>query len=51
MTKTATAQRQRTPEPLNRKLDSFILDAALAALTEHGYAAMNMDDVAARGEM
>ena len=51
MTKTAAAQRQRTPGRLNRKLDSFILDAALATLTEHGYPATNMDDVAARGEM
>jgi AcrR family transcriptional regulator len=40
--------RQRTEGRLDRSRDPAILDAALAALTEHGYEATNMNDVAAR---
>jgi AcrR family transcriptional regulator len=40
--------RQRTDGRLDRSRDPAILDAALAALTEHGYAATNMNDIAAR---
>ncbi|RRR48172.1 TetR/AcrR family transcriptional regulator [Mycolicibacter terrae] len=40
--------RQRTDGRLDRSRDSAILDAALAALTEHGYNGTNMNDVATR---
>src|ERR1700761_3510794 len=40
--------RQRTVGRLDRSRDPAILNAALAALTEHGYDATNMDDIAAR---
>jgi len=40
--------RQRTVGRLDRSRDPAILNAALAALTENGYDATNMDDVAAR---
>lgn len=40
--------RQRTVGRLDRSRDSAILNAALAALTENGYDATNMDDIAAR---
>ncbi|MCV7408775.1 TetR family transcriptional regulator [Mycobacterium florentinum] len=40
--------RQRTVGKLDRSRDPAILNAALAALTENGYDATNMDDIAAR---
>ncbi|OBI79052.1 TetR/AcrR family transcriptional regulator [Mycobacterium sp. E740] len=40
--------RRRTEGRLDRSMDPAILDAALAALKEHGYDATNMNDVAAR---
>jgi AcrR family transcriptional regulator len=40
--------RQRTEGRLDRSRDPAILNAALAALTEHGYDATNMNDIAAR---
>jgi AcrR family transcriptional regulator len=40
--------RQRTVGRLDRSRDPAILNAALAALTENGYDATNMDDIAAR---
>ncbi|MCV7431610.1 TetR/AcrR family transcriptional regulator [Mycolicibacterium bacteremicum] len=40
--------RQRTPGRLDRSRDPAILNAALAALTENGYNATNMNDIAAR---
>ncbi|MCV7102882.1 TetR/AcrR family transcriptional regulator [Mycobacterium palustre] len=40
--------RQRTDGRLDRSRDPAILNAALAALTEHGYDATCMDDIAAR---
>ncbi|WP_211280735.1 TetR/AcrR family transcriptional regulator [Mycobacterium arosiense] len=40
--------RQRTVGRLDRSRDPAILDAALAALAEHGYDASNMNDIAAR---
>ncbi|MEB3064813.1 TetR/AcrR family transcriptional regulator [[Mycobacterium] zoologicum] len=40
--------RQRTEGRLDRSRDPVILDAALAALTEHGYRDTNMNDIAAR---
>ncbi|ODQ84114.1 TetR/AcrR family transcriptional regulator, partial [Mycolicibacterium holsaticum] len=40
--------RQRTEGRLDRSRDPAILDAALAALTEHGYDATNMNDIAER---
>ncbi|BBX65209.1 TetR family transcriptional regulator [Mycobacterium saskatchewanense] len=40
--------RQRTDGRLDRSRDPAILDAALAALAEHGYDATNMNDIAAR---
>lgn len=40
--------RQRTEGRLDRSCDPAILDAALAALAEHGYDATNMNDIAAR---
>jgi AcrR family transcriptional regulator len=39
--------RQRTDGRLDRSLDPAILNAALAAVAEHGYEATNMNDVAA----
>jgi AcrR family transcriptional regulator len=40
--------RQRSVGRLDRSRDPAILNAALAALTENGYEATNMDDIAAR---
>jgi AcrR family transcriptional regulator len=40
--------RRRTDGRLDRSRDPAILDAALAALTEHGYDATNMNDIATR---
>ncbi|OBJ09445.1 TetR/AcrR family transcriptional regulator [Mycobacterium sp. 1465703.0] len=40
--------RQRTEGRLDRSRDPAILDAALAALAEHGYEATNMNDIAAQ---
>src|SRR6185312_7451099 len=40
--------RQRSVGRLDRSRDPAILNAALAALTENGYDASNMDDIAAR---
>ena len=40
--------RQRSVRRLDRSRDPAILNAALAALTENGYDATNMDDIAAR---
>ncbi|OBI39732.1 TetR/AcrR family transcriptional regulator [Mycobacterium colombiense] len=40
--------RQRTEGRLDRSRDPAILDAALAALSEHGYDAANMNDIAAQ---
>ena len=40
--------RQRTDGRLNRSRDPVILNAALAALTENGYDATSMDDIASR---
>jgi AcrR family transcriptional regulator len=40
--------RQRTVGRLDRSRDPAILNAALAALTENGYEATNMDEIAAR---
>ncbi|MGH3637652.1 MAG: helix-turn-helix domain-containing protein, partial [Mycobacterium sp.] len=40
--------RQRTDGRLDRSRDPAILDAAIAALTEHGYDATTMNDIAAR---
>ncbi len=40
--------RQRTVGRLDRSRDPAILNAALTALTENGYDATNMDDIAAR---
>jgi AcrR family transcriptional regulator len=40
--------RQRSVGRLDRSRDPAILNAALAALTENGYDATNMDDIAAR---
>jgi AcrR family transcriptional regulator len=40
--------RQRTVGRLDRSRDPAILNAALAALTQNGYDATNMDDIAAR---
>src|SRR5258708_25842867 len=40
--------RQRSVGRLDRSRDPAMLNAALAALTENGYDATNMDDIAAR---
>jgi AcrR family transcriptional regulator len=48
MTDTESKLRQRTDGRLDRSRDPAILNAALAALTEHGYDATNMNDIAAR---
>src|SRR5258708_36634690 len=40
--------RQRSVGRLDRSRDPAILNAALAALTENGYDATNIDDIAAR---
>jgi AcrR family transcriptional regulator len=48
MTHSESKLRQRTEGRLDRSRDPAILNAALAALAEHGYDATNMNDVAAR---
>jgi AcrR family transcriptional regulator len=48
MTESKPRLRQRTDGRLDRSRDPGILNAALAALAEHGYQATNMNDVAAR---
>jgi AcrR family transcriptional regulator len=48
MTESEPKLRQRTDGRLDRSRDPAILNAALAALTEHGYDATNMNDIAAR---
>ncbi|BBZ45409.1 TetR/AcrR family transcriptional regulator [Mycobacterium parmense] len=48
MTGPESRLRQRTDGRLDRSRDPAILDAALAALAEHGYDATNMNDIAAR---
>lgn len=48
MTEAESKLRQRTDGRLDRSRDPAILNAALAALTEHGYHASNMNDIAAR---
>jgi AcrR family transcriptional regulator len=48
MTDPKSKLRQRTDGRLDRSRDPAILNAALAALTEHGYDATNMNDIAAR---
>lgn len=48
MTEPESKLRQRTDGRLDRSRDPAILDAALAALAEHGYHATNMNDIAAR---
>lgn len=48
MPETESKLRQRTVGRLDRSRDPAILNAALAALTENGYEATNMDDIAAR---
>lgn len=45
---TESQLRRRTGGRLDRSRDPAILNAALAALTEHGYTETNMNDVAAR---
>ncbi|BBY44821.1 TetR/AcrR family transcriptional regulator [Mycolicibacterium celeriflavum] len=47
MTESESRLRQRTEGRLDRSRDPAILDAALAALKEHGYDAANMNDIAA----
>jgi AcrR family transcriptional regulator len=48
MTEPESTLRQRTVGRLDRSRDPAILNAALAALTECGYDATNMNDIAAR---
>lgn len=48
MTDAESKLRQRTEGSLDRSRDPAILNATLAALTEHGYDATNMNDIAAR---
>ncbi|WP_102419647.1 TetR/AcrR family transcriptional regulator [Mycobacterium sp. 4858] len=48
MTEAESKLRQRTEGRLDRSRDPAVLNAALAALTEHGYHATNMNDIAAR---
>src|SRR5258708_21844544 len=48
MTEPESKLRQRSVGRLDRTRDPAILNAALAALTEHGYDATNMDDIATR---
>src|SRR5258705_6913659 len=48
MRETESKLRQRTTGRLDRSRDPAILNAAVAALTENGYDATNMDDIAAR---
>ncbi|OJZ76187.1 TetR family transcriptional regulator [Mycobacterium paraffinicum] len=48
MTEPESKLRQRTDGRLDRSRDPAMLNAALAALTEHGYHATNMNDIAAR---
>jgi AcrR family transcriptional regulator len=48
MTESESKLRQRTDGRLDRSRDPAILNAALAALTEYGYDATNMNDIAAR---
>ena len=43
--------RQRTGRRVDRSRDPAILDAALAALVQHGYDATTMDDIAARARV
>jgi AcrR family transcriptional regulator len=47
-TESESKLRQRTDGRLDRSRDPAILDAALAALAEHGYDATSMNDIAAR---
>jgi len=47
-TETESKLRQRTEGRLDRSRDPAILNAALAAVTEHGYNDTNMNDIAAR---
>jgi AcrR family transcriptional regulator len=48
MTDTESNLRQRTAGRLDRSRDPAILNATLAALTEHGYSDTNMNDIAGR---
>jgi len=48
MTESESKLRQCSGGRLDRSRDPAILNAALAALTEHGYEATNMNDIAAR---
>lgn len=48
MSDTESKLRRRTDGRLDRSRDPAILNAALAALTEHGYNDTNMNDIAAR---
>jgi AcrR family transcriptional regulator len=48
MTDSKSKLRQRTDGRLDRSRDPAILNAAVAALTENGYTATNMNDIAAR---
>jgi AcrR family transcriptional regulator len=48
MTESESKLRQRSDGRLDRSRDPAILNAALAALTEYGYDATNMNDIAAR---